>query len=73
MVLSDRSLRHLAQLKRAHGDYLQQHGHEPTGNQLATDTGLTHAQVGELLALERIPQSMNEPVTGCRRRTRRVR
>jgi RNA polymerase primary sigma factor len=64
MVLSDRSLRHLAQLKRAHGDYLQQHGHEPTGNQLATDTGLTHAQVGELLALERIPQSMDEPVTG---------
>jgi len=64
MVLSDRSLRHLAQLKRAHDEYLQQHGHEPTGNQLATDTGLTQAQVGELLALERIPRSMDEPVTG---------
>jgi RNA polymerase primary sigma factor len=64
-VLSDRALRHLARLKRAHGEYLQHHGHEPTGNQLATDTGLTHAQVGELLALERIPQSMDEPVKGA--------
>ena len=53
-VLSDRALRHLAQLKRAHSDYLQRHGHEPTGKQLATDAGLAQAQVGELLALERI-------------------
>jgi RNA polymerase primary sigma factor len=63
-VLSDRALRNLAQLKRAHGDYLQQHGQEPSGSQLAADTGLTHAQVGELLALERIPQSMDEAVKG---------
>ena len=63
-VLSDRTLRHLAQLKLAHGDFLQRHGEEPTGNQLANDSGLTHARVGELLALERIPQSMDEPVTG---------
>ncbi len=63
-VLSDRALRHLAQLKRAHGDYLQAHGQEPTGDQLAADTGLSDGQVGELLALERIPQSMDEPVRG---------
>ena len=63
-VPSDRALRHLAQLKRAHGDFLQRHSHEPTGHQLATDTGLTLAPVGELLALERIPQSMDEPVKG---------
>jgi RNA polymerase sigma factor (sigma-70 family) len=63
-VLSDRALRQLAQLKRAHGEHLQAHGHEPTGDQLAADTGLSHAQVGELLALERIPQSMDEPVHG---------
>jgi len=61
-VLSDRALRQLAQLKRAHGEYLQQHGQEPTGHQLASDTGLTHEQVGELLALERIPQPIDEPV-----------
>jgi RNA polymerase primary sigma factor len=64
-VLSDRALRHLAQLKRAHGEYLRQHGQEPTGGQLATDSGLTRAQVGELLALERAPQSMDEPVRGA--------
>jgi RNA polymerase sigma factor (sigma-70 family) len=64
-VLSDRALRNLAQLKRAHGDYLQAHGQEPSGNQLAADTGLTQAQVGELLALERVPQSMDEPVQGA--------
>jgi RNA polymerase primary sigma factor len=63
-VLSDRTLRHLAQLKRAHGDYLRAHGKEPTGDQLASATGLTPAQVGELLALERIPQSIEEPVRG---------
>jgi RNA polymerase primary sigma factor len=63
-VLSDRTLRHLAQLKRAHGDYLREHGHEPTGDQLASDTGLSRAQVGELLALERVPQSMDEQVKG---------
>jgi RNA polymerase primary sigma factor len=65
MVLSDRALRQLAQLKRAHGEYLQRHGHEPTGNHLATDTGLAREQVGELLALERVPQSMDEPVQGA--------
>ena len=63
-VLSDRALRNLARLKRAHGDYLQRNGREPTGAQLATDTGLSHAQVRELLALEQIPQSMDEPVAG---------
>jgi len=64
-VLSDRTLRHLAQLKRAHGEYLRQHGHEPSGDQLASDTGLTDAQVGELLALERVPQSLDAPVKGA--------
>jgi RNA polymerase sigma factor (sigma-70 family) len=63
-VLSDRALRQLAQLKRAHGEYLQRYGREPTGDQLAADTELTHAQVGELLALERVTQSMDEPVHG---------
>ena len=64
LVLSDRALRHLSQLKRAHGDYLAEHGREPSGNELAASTNLTHAQVGEMLALERVPQSMDEPVQG---------
>ncbi|MBV9196356.1 MAG: sigma-70 family RNA polymerase sigma factor, partial [Solirubrobacterales bacterium] len=65
LVLSDRALRHLSQLKRAHGQYVAEHGREPTGNELAGRTGLSHAQVGEMLALERVPQSMEEPVSGA--------
>jgi RNA polymerase sigma factor (sigma-70 family) len=65
LVLSDRALRQLSQLKRAHGDYLAEHGREPSGNELATSAGLTHAQVGEMLALERVPQSIDEPVHGA--------
>jgi len=64
LVLSDRSLRQLSHLKRAHGDYLAEHGREPSGNELAASTGLTHAQVGEMLALERVPQSMDEATQG---------
>src|SRR5690348_13292621 len=65
LVLSDRALRQLSQLKRAHGEYLARHGREPSGNELAESTGLSHAQVGEMLALERFPQSMEEPVRGA--------
>jgi RNA polymerase sigma factor (sigma-70 family) len=64
MVLSDRALRQLSQLKRAHGEYLAEHGREPSGNELAERTGLTHTQVGEMLALEHVPLSMDEPVRG---------
>ena len=64
LVLSDRALRQLSQLKRAHGEYLAEHGREPSGNELADRTGLAHAQVGEMLALERVPQSLEEPVRG---------
>jgi RNA polymerase sigma factor (sigma-70 family) len=65
LVLSDRALRQLSQLKRAHGEYLVEHGREPSGNELAASAGLTHAQVGEMLAVERVPQSMDEPVQGA--------
>jgi RNA polymerase primary sigma factor len=65
LVLSDRGLRHLSQLKRAHGEYVAEHGREPSGNDLAADTGLSHAQIGELLALDRVPQPMDEPVRGA--------
>ncbi|MGN6169118.1 MAG: sigma-70 family RNA polymerase sigma factor [Solirubrobacteraceae bacterium] len=65
IVLSDRALRHLSQLKRAHGEYVAEHRREPTGSELAERTGLSHAQVGEMLALERVPHSMEEPVRGA--------
>jgi len=64
LVLSDRALRQLSQLKRAHGEYLAEHGREPSANELADSSGLSHAQVGEMLALERAPQSIEEPLRG---------
>jgi RNA polymerase sigma factor (sigma-70 family) len=64
-VLSDRTLRHLSRIKRAHGEHLAEHGHEPTSDQLAISTGLSQMQVGELLALERSPRSLEEPVDGA--------
>jgi RNA polymerase sigma factor (sigma-70 family) len=65
MVLSDRALRQLSQLKRAHGEYLVEHGREPSGNELADRTGLSPLQVADMLALERMPQSMEEAVRGA--------
>ena len=63
-VLSDRTLRQLAQLKRAHARCIQRDGHEPTGAELASESGLSREQVSDLLALERIPKSLDEPMVG---------
>jgi RNA polymerase primary sigma factor len=65
MVLSDRTLRQLAQFKRAHAEFMRHHGHEPTGGELVSDTGLSREQVSDLLALERMPHSLDEPVAGA--------
>jgi RNA polymerase primary sigma factor len=65
MVLSDRALRQLSQLKRAHGEYLVEHAREPSGNELSDRTGLSQAQVADMLALERVPQSMDESIQGA--------
>ena len=65
LVLSDRTLRQLAQVKRARGIYVSEHGREPTGDELASRTGLSHAQLRDLLAADGIPQSLDEPVAGA--------
>src|ERR1700745_1633104 len=41
LVLSDRALRQLSQLKRAHGEYVAEHGREPSADELADTTGLS--------------------------------
>ena len=64
-VLSDRALRQLSQLKRVHRQYVAEHGREPSGNELADRARLSHAQVADMLALERVPHSMDEPVQGA--------
>lgn len=62
LVLSDRALRQLSQIKRAHREHLVEHGREPSGRELSDRTGLSHAQVAELLALEQVPRSLEEPI-----------
>lgn len=64
MVLSDRALRHLSRLKDAHRAAVQQDGREPDRVQLAERSGLTLDQVDNLLATERPPRSLDEPVAG---------
>jgi RNA polymerase sigma factor (sigma-70 family) len=63
-VLSDRALRALSRLRRAHAEYVAERGREPTAAELADRSGIPVEQVAELLALERAPQSLEEPAAG---------
>lgn len=63
VVLSDRALRGLARLKEAHRAALQADGREPTRHELAARAGLTGQQVDDLLATERAPRSLQEPMS----------
>ena len=65
VVLSDRALRHLARLKEAHRDVVQQTGSEPAREELAARAGLSLDQVDDLLATERAPRSLEAPVSGA--------
>ena len=61
VVLSDRALRQLARLKDAHRQAVARSGREPTAAELAAQTGLDVEQVGDLLAADRPPRSLDEP------------
>ena len=63
VVLSDRALRHLARLKDAHRDALAADGREPGVDELAERSGLSAEQVADLLATERTPRSLEQPVS----------
>ena len=65
VVLSDRALRHLARLKEAHHDAVRRSGREPSRAELAERSGLSVDQVDALLATERLPRSLQEPVSGA--------
>lgn len=64
VVLSDRALRQLARVKDAHREQVQADGREPSTQELATRTGLTHEQVEALVAADRTPRGFEEPVSG---------
>ena len=62
VVLSDRALRQLARVNDAHRAQLQARGREPSPAELAAATGLTREQVENLIAAERAPRAVEEPV-----------
>jgi RNA polymerase primary sigma factor len=61
-VLSDRALRRLARVKEARRRWLQAHGREPTSTELARAIDCTREQVESLLAIERAPRGLDEPL-----------
>jgi RNA polymerase sigma factor (sigma-70 family) len=62
VALSDRAVRALAQIRLARSEYLQDHGAEPTNDELSSATGLATAQLESLQATERAPRRMEERV-----------
>jgi RNA polymerase sigma factor (sigma-70 family) len=64
IVMSDRALRKVARIKDAQREHLQRHGCEPSLAAVAQMVGLPRAQVERLMAAERSPRSLEEPVGG---------
>jgi RNA polymerase sigma factor (sigma-70 family) len=62
IVMSDRALRKIARIKDAQREHLQRHGREPSLSAIAETIGLPRAQVESLMAAERSPRSLEEPV-----------
>jgi RNA polymerase sigma factor (sigma-70 family) len=60
-VLSDRALRGLARIRDARRDLAQEHGREPTTDEVAAKAGLTREQADGLLAIERPSRALEEP------------
>jgi RNA polymerase primary sigma factor len=65
MVLSDRALRQLSQLKQAHAELKSADGSAPTLTQLAQRTGLGEDQLANLIAADRPPKALEEPLEGA--------
>jgi RNA polymerase sigma factor (sigma-70 family) len=63
VVLSDRALRQLARVKDARSTHLQAQGKEPSISDLADTTGFSREHVESLVAAERTPRGLDEPVT----------
>jgi RNA polymerase primary sigma factor len=64
IVLSDRALRKLARIKDVQREHLQRKGREPSTAELAIALGLSREQVDDLMAAERSPRALDEPIGG---------
>jgi RNA polymerase sigma factor (sigma-70 family) len=63
IVMSDRALRQLSQIKDAYAS-LQQTEEDVTVAQLSERTGLDHAQLANLIAADRPAKALEEPIQG---------
>ncbi|HEX6391250.1 MAG TPA: sigma-70 family RNA polymerase sigma factor [Solirubrobacteraceae bacterium] len=64
VVLSDRALRQLAQIKDADARLRREGGRAPTLAELATDTGMDGEQLANLISADRPPRALEEPLEG---------
>jgi RNA polymerase primary sigma factor len=64
VALSDHATRGLARLKAARRTHVLAHGVEPTPTELAVATQLSRDQIDSLLASDRVPRSLENPVDG---------
>lgn len=64
VVLSDRALRQLARVRNARHEFESHHAHEPSLQELAAASDLTLGQLQRLVAVERQPRALEEPVDG---------
>ncbi len=64
VVLSDRAVRQLARVRDARRTYVQSQGRDATTDELSTECGLPRRQVEKLLAAERDPRALDEPIGG---------
>jgi RNA polymerase sigma factor (sigma-70 family) len=64
VVLSDRALRQLAQLKEAHAELRETTGRAPTLAELVERTGVEASQLANLIAADRPPRALEEPLGG---------
>jgi RNA polymerase sigma factor (sigma-70 family) len=62
-VLSDHALRQLSRIRDAHREIDEEQHREPTHDELAERAGLSRDQVASLLAIDRPPRSLGEPLT----------
>jgi RNA polymerase sigma factor (sigma-70 family) len=64
-VLSDRALRGLARVKQARREFVQTRGREPSLDELAAATEQSREKVESLLAIERAPRGLEEPISNA--------
>jgi RNA polymerase sigma factor (sigma-70 family) len=62
IVLSDRALRELASVRRAGNAYSQRHGRDASVAELSSATGIGRKHIESLLAIDRPPRGLEEPL-----------